>query len=175
MLDIRPHIQIIALIGLSGAGKSSVGRELAQRLGWELLDIDAMVESAAGQRIPQIFAEYGEPHFRDLEAAALEQATSAPHRVVSTGAGAILRPSSRALLRERAFVIWLDAPTETLIARLHAHDEQRPLLSGDPAARITAQRSARAPLYTEIAHLRLETVVLSHSQVAQRILAALRP
>ena len=174
MPNIRPHIQIVALVGLSGAGKSSVGRALAARLRWELIDTDTLIERTDGRTIPQIFAADGEARFRDLEADAVRAALAQPCRIIATGAGAVVRQETRALLRQHAFVTWLDASTSTLLARLHAHDEHRPLLAGDPAARLDALRAARTPLYTEIAHLRLETAGLTHGEVAARILAALR-
>ena len=163
--------QIIALVGLSGAGKSTVGRALAARLGWALLDTDALLVRNAGRSIPEIFAAAGEPHFRDLEAAALAQAFEQAPAVVSTGAGIVLRPENRARLREQALVAWLDAPTEALVARLLAHDEARPLLQGgDPAARLDAQRQARTALYAEVADLRIETDGRSVEDLASAII-----
>lgn len=163
----------ITLIGLSGAGKSTVGRALAAPLGWKLLDTDALVVHAAGRSIAQIFAEDGEARFRDLEAAALQQALADGPCVVATGAGIVLHPENRARLRERALVAWLDAPTETLVARLLAHDEARPLLQGaDPAARLEALRQAREALYTEVADIRVETDGRSVTEIAEAILRA---
>ena len=147
----------IALVGLSGSGKSSVGRRLAERLGWPLLDTDALIVRSAGCEIAQIFALEGEARFRDMEAEALRGAIEGPPAVVATGGGIVLRAENRALLHGRAFVVWLDAPTSTLLARLLAHDEQRPLLQGDPAARLEALRTARAALYAEVADLQIAT------------------
>jgi len=110
MPNTRSHYQIIALIGLSGAGKSSVGRALAAQLSWELIDIDQLIEHTAGRRIPRIFAEDGEQHFRDLEADALRQAISVPHRVLATGAGAILRPDNRTLLCYPDATVYRNSP-----------------------------------------------------------------
>src|SRR5262245_60858933 len=133
----------IALVGLSGSGKSSLGRALAARLGRPLLDTDVLVTQAAGCDVAQIFAEYGEACFRELEAAVLRAALQSAPAVIATGGGVVLRAENRALLRERAFVAWLDAPTAALVARLRAHDEGRPLLQGDdPAARLEALRAA---------------------------------
>jgi shikimate kinase len=147
----------IALVGLSGVGKSSVGRLLAKRLDWPLLDTDALIVQAAGSSIPQIFAAEGEARFRELEAAALRAALAYSPCVVATGAGIVLRQENRALLRQHAFVVWLDAPNETLVARLLAHDEARPLLQGDaPTARLEALRAARAALYAEVAHAHVD-------------------
>jgi shikimate kinase len=166
-----PDSQSIALVGLSGVGKSSVGRQLAARLSWPLLDTDVLIVETAGRPIAQIFADSGEPRFRDLESAALQRAFSITPCVVSTGGGIVLRAENRALLRARAFVVWLDAPTETLVARLLAHDEARPLIGGDdPAARLDALRAARAGLYAEVAHARVAATDRELDQICAQIL-----
>ena len=163
--------QMIALVGLSGVGKSSVGRRLAARLGWPLLDTDALIAETEGRTVAQIFADSGEPCFRDLESAALEHALAISPGVVSTGGGIVLRPQNRALLHARAFVVWLDAPTETLVARLRAHDEARPLIGGDdPAARLEALRVARAGLYAEVAHAHVHTADREFDQICAQVL-----
>jgi shikimate kinase len=164
----------IALVGLSGAGKSSVGRALAAQLGWPLLDTDALIVQTAGCDIAQIFATEGELRFRDREAAVLYAALQAAPAIVATGAGLVLRPENRALLRERAIVAWLDAPTNELIARLRAHDEARPLLQGDdPAARLEALRAARTALYAEVAHIRIATDGRSVERICREIITLL--
>jgi shikimate kinase len=161
----------IALVGLSGVGKSSVGRRLAARLGWPLRDTDALIVQSDGRSIARIFADAGEAFFRDLESAALRQAFSASACIVSTGGGIVLRPENRALLRERAFVIWLDAPTATLVARLQAHDEARPLIgAADPTARLDALRVARAGMYAEVAHARVDAAGCTAEQIAAQAL-----
>jgi shikimate kinase len=166
-----PDPQSIALVGLSGVGKSSVGRLLAARLGWPLLDTDVLIVETLGRTVAQIFADAGEPRFRDLEAAALQRAFSISPCVVSTGGGIVLRHENRALLRLRAFVVWLDAPTETLVARLLAHDEARPLIGGvDPAARLDTLRAARAGLYAEVAHAQVAAADCSAEAVCARVL-----
>jgi shikimate kinase len=165
--------QVIALVGLSGAGKSSVGRQLAERLGCPLIDTDALITHSAGRTIPEIFAAEGEAGFRDLEADALMTALTNMPSVVATGAGIVLRPENRARLRERALVAWLDAPTETLVARLLIHDEARPLLQGaDPATRMEAQRLARQALYAEVADIRVAADGRSVADIAGEILRA---
>lgn len=166
-----PDSQSIALVGLSGVGKSSVGRRLAARLCWPLLDTDALIAAAAGRTIAQIFADSGEPRFRDLESAALQSAFSVTPCIVSTGGGIVLRAENRALLRARAFVVWLDAPTETLVARLLAHHEARPLIGGDdPAARLEALRAARAGLYADVAHARIATTADAVDEICGQVL-----
>lgn len=162
----------IALVGLSGSGKSTVARLLAGRLGWHLCDTDAMVEQMTGRSIPALFAEEGEAAFREFEAAALTTALARTSVVLATGGGIVVRASNRALLKERALVVWLDAPTAVLIARLRTHDEERPLLAGDePVARLEALRAARLPLYHEVAHLILDTSHMPPERVAERIIA----
>lgn len=161
----------VALVGLSGAGKSTAARLVAARLGLPHADTDALVTARAGRPIPAIFAEAGEAAFRDLEAAALAAALAGSPLVLATGGGVVLHEANRALLRERAFVVWLDAPDEALLARLRAHDEERPLLAGDAAARLAALRAARAPLYRAAAHLTLHTAGLTPGEVAERICA----
>jgi shikimate kinase len=168
-----PTNHILVLIGLSGTGKSTVGWLLSARLGWPLLDTDTLVIQAAGRPVAQIFSEDGEARFRDLEAAALREAVAAAPCVIATGGGVVLREESRALLRERAYIIWLDAPTEELVARLLAHDEQRPLLAGDaPAARIEALRAARVGLYAALADVRVVTAGRTAEAICDEIMDA---
>lgn len=159
----------IAMVGLSGAGKSSVSRLLAARLGLPHADTDALIAARAGSPVPALFVAVGEAAFRDLEAAALAGALAGPPLVLATGGGVVLREANRALLRARALVVWLDAPDSALLARLRAHDEERPLLAGNPAARLAALRAARAPLYAEVAHVTIDTECLSAEEVARRI------
>lgn len=165
----------IALVGLSGGGKSTVARLLAARLGWPLRDIDALVEQRTGRRIAEIFAIEGEDAFRDHESAALAEALAELPAVVATGGGIVLRAANRALLAEKALVVWLDAPTEELLARLRVHDEERPLLAGDnPAARLETLRADRAPLYQSLAHLVIDTTARSPDAIVEMIVNAVR-
>ena len=139
----------IALVGLSGSGKSTVGPLLAQLRGWRFVDTDQLVVAAAGQSIAEIFRTRGEAAFRDLEAQALEQACQ-PRTVVATGGGCIEQPRNRALLTARANVVWLAARPASLVVRLAAATD-RPLLGGDLAARLAEQATRRTPLYAELA------------------------
>lgn len=160
----------VALVGLSGTGKSTVGRVLAAEAMLALVDLDALITQRAGLAIPTLFSRYGEPHFRELEAAALEQALADGPVIVATGGGVVLRAENRTLLRANAFVVWLDAPIEALVARLLAHDEERPLLTGgDPTAQLTALRNDRAALYAEVAHLRVETGGRAAAEIAAEV------
>ncbi|MBU6334751.1 MAG: shikimate kinase [Chloroflexi bacterium] len=163
----------IALVGLSGSGKSSVARALALQLGAPLRDTDALVVAMARRSIAAIFAESGEDAFRDDEAAALAVALADPPAVIATGGGIVVREGNRRQLRAAA-TVWLDAPAELLLARLRAHDEARPLLAGaDPLARLAAQRAQRAPWYREVAAYTIDTAGLDVAAVCARICALL--
>lgn len=167
-------MRAVALVGLSGSGKSTVGRALAERLGWPLRDTDALIEAAAGMGIPAIFASEGEAGFRAREGAALAEALGGEPCVVATGGGIVLREANRALLRERALVVWLDAPTDALVARLRAHDEVRPLLAGDDLAeRLEGLRAARAALYRSAADLAIDTAGRGAAEIAAEIAGSL--
>lgn len=161
----------LALVGLSGSGKSTVGRMLATALGWPLRDTDAAIVAQQGRPIAAIFADQGEAWFRDLEAEALAEALRDGPAVVATGGGMVLRPANCDLLRQQAYVVWLDASTQTLVARLLAHDEQRPLLAGDMTARLDSLRAKRWPLYQAVADLQIVTDDLTAAQMVAQILA----
>lgn len=161
----------IALIGLSGSGKSTVARLLAARLGWPWADTDPLIEQLAGASIPDIFSQRGEDAFRAFETAALRQALgAATPTVIATGGGIVLRPENRELLIEHTRIIWLDAPAPQLEARLKAHDEERPLLAGDLLARLETLRQQRARLYAATADLQLDTGGLTPEAVVEQIL-----
>lgn len=171
----------IALIGLSGSGKSTVAGLLAAQPGWSSVDTDSLIVERIGCPIAELFARAGEAAFRDLETETLRAvlpdppAPAASPLVVATGGGIILRAENRRLLRDRAYVVWLDAPTTALVARLLAHTEERPLLAGSaPTERVEALRSARQHLYSETAHQRIDTLGLEPAQVVAQVLAGYR-
>jgi shikimate kinase len=137
------------LVGMMGAGKSSVGRPLAEALGYRFVDADAVVEQAAGQSIAEIFAHGGEAGFRALETAVLDRIASWHSLVVATGGGVVGRPENWGHLRQ-GVVIWLDAPEELLLTRLQADPTPRPLLAdADPAGRLATLLASRRPLYAQ--------------------------
>jgi shikimate kinase len=165
----------IVLIGLMGSGKSAVGRLLAERLGRPFIDTDAAVEAEAGRTIPEIFADEGEQGFREREAAVIARIAGQDGLVVATGGGAVLRPANRQALRQGGWVVWLDAPPEALYERARAQGiAGRPLLAGpDPLAKLRSLAAERAAIYSEAAHLRIETGGRTPAEVADAILAAL--
>lgn len=164
----------IALVGLSGVGKSTVGHELAARTRLPLLDTDALIVQETGQSVAALFAAHGEAYFRNLETAALRKALERSPAIIATGGGIVLDSANRVLLREHCQVLWLDAPTALLVARLRAHDEERPLLTSDDLhSRLEHLRVARAPLYAEVAHIQIDTSRQSMQQIADAVLEGL--
>ncbi len=160
------------LIGFMGAGKSSVGRVVARRLGAEFVDLDARIESAAGRSVQEIFASQGEGVFRNLEKEAIRQAVSVPGRVLAAGGGAFCDAGNRALLKGYAPVVFLDASPETVIERL-SRDASRPLLQGgDREAKVRGLMARRRPAYGK-ADFGVSTDGLTVVQVAGRVVALL--
>ncbi len=166
----------IVLIGFMGSGKSTVGRELHQRLGYPLIDMDHVIEQRAGKPITAIFAEDGEQKFREMETQLLEELAdpTATRRIISTGGGVVGRQENRELLRLLGYVVWLHAPTSVILDRT-SKNRDRPLLhTDDPATRVEALLTERKPLYAETAHLKVETAGLDCKELATGILESAR-
>lgn len=162
----------IVLVGLMGAGKSTVGRRLATRLGMDFVDADEAIEQAAGMRIAEIFDRYGEAAFRDGERRVIARIISGPPVVLATGGGAFVNAETRALILSRALAIWLDADIDTLVARVGRRDT-RPLLTGkDPRTVLTELAAVRNPLYAE-AQLHVSSGSAPHEITVKAILEAL--
>ena len=160
------------LIGMMGAGKSAVGRPLAEALGYRFIDADTTLEQVAGRSIASIFASDGEDSFRQLETAVLDQIAGWHSLVVATGGGVVTRPENWGHLQQ-GVVIWLDAPEALLLDRLAADPSRRPLLEqGDPASRLRTLLTQRRPLYAQ-ADLVVHQGGESPAEVAARVLANL--
>jgi len=145
------------LIGLPGAGKSTLGRQIARRLRKRFVDADTELEARLGVTIPTIFEIEGESGFRDREEAVLAELTALPNIVLSTGGGAVLPPNNRARLKDNGTVIYLHAEPVTLWARIR-HSRNRPLLrTADPLARLAELYSQRDALYRETATFIVES------------------
>jgi shikimate kinase len=142
---------------MPGSGKSTVGRQLARRLGLPFFDSDHLIEQRLGCSIREYFAREGEAAFRDVEEQVIEDLGRGPHAVVATGGGAVLREANRRQLRDAGSVIYLRSSPEELYRRLR-HDTQRPLLQvADPLGKLRAMYAERDPLYREMAHFHIET------------------
>ena len=160
------------LVGMMGAGKSAVGRPLADALGYRFVDADTVLEGAAGRTIPEIFASDGEAQFRQLETAVLGQISGWHSLVVATGGGVVTRPENWGHMRQ-GVVVWLDAPAELLLARLDSDPTPRPLLQADDvASRLRQLLAERQPLYAQ-ADLHVRQRQEQPPQVAQLVLEAL--
>ncbi|HVA11772.1 MAG TPA: shikimate kinase [Stellaceae bacterium] len=139
----------IALVGLMGAGKSSIGRRLAQMLALPFTDADAEIEAAAGATVEEIFAREGEAAFRNGERRVIARLLDGPPQVLATGGGAFMDATTRALIRQHAISIWLRADLEILLARV-ARRNNRPLLKGDdPRTVLVRLMEERYPIYAE--------------------------
>ena len=148
---------MIALIGLPGCGKSTIGRQLARRLQLPFFDSDHVIEQQIGCSIREYFEREGEERFRDVEEAVIDQLTQQPHSVLSTGGGVVLRPTNRQHLHARCQVVYLNSASEDIFRRLR-HDVNRPLLQvADPLGRLRELHAVRDPLYRETAHFIVET------------------
>lgn len=151
-------LHVVALVGLPGSGKSTIGRHLARRLHVELIDTDALIEKRLGETIRAFFEREGEERFRQIEHETLRDVLTNPRRcVMATGGGIVLRDDNRHLLAHGAVVIYLHSLPEDLARRLR-HDRQRPLLQvANPLAKLRELYRVRDPLYREVAHFTVET------------------
>jgi shikimate kinase len=162
----------IALIGFMGSGKTTVGRLVAERLGWTFTDTDALIVAEARADIPTIFTTEGETSFRDRETRAVTAACAENNQVIATGGGAILRPENAAALREGAFVVWLTARPDVVVARTEAEAAGRPLLARggtDLLTHVYKLLGERGPVYQRTAHLIVDTSDRTPDEVADEI------
>ena len=139
----------IALVGMMGAGKSTVGRKLADSLGAGFVDSDEEIEKAASLTVQEIFERLGEPEFRRGERRVIERLVNGPPIVLATGGGAYLDPTTRALLKEKATTIWLRADLETIWKRVSRRDTRPLLKKPNPKQVLADLAAARAPIYAE--------------------------
>ena len=163
----------VVLIGLMGAGKSSVGVRLAETLGVQFRDSDAEIEKAANLTVPEIFERYGEDHFRDGERKVIARLMGGKPKILATGGGAFMNADTRALIAKRAVSVWLKADLAVLVERTSGRSH-RPLLNkGNPREVLAGLIETRYPTYGE-ADIHVETRPgQAHEKMVQRIIAAL--
>ncbi len=165
---------LIILIGYRGAGKSTVARELAQRLGWTCVDADDEIERRTGRTVAEIFAEGGEASFRDLESQVLAELVRREHIVLAAGGGAVLSADNRELIARAGKVVWLKADAATIARRIaddRATTARRPKLTGQGGeSEIVELLALRVPLYRQCANLEIETEDKSPAEIADEIL-----
>jgi shikimate kinase len=156
---------------MMGAGKSTVGRLVADRLGRPYRDSDAMVEAATGHSVPELFEAEGERSFRAAEANALRNAVEPPPAVISVAGGAVLDAANRALIERSGTVVWLRADPATLVSRV-GDGAGRPLLAPDPARALLALDAVRRPLYAAVADAVVDVDGLAPGEVVDAVLRA---
>lgn len=162
----------IVLVGLMGAGKSTVGKRLAKRLKLPFIDTDAAIEQAAGLTTAEIFERYGESDFRDGERRLVARLIDGEVKVIATGGGVFVDPDTRKLLNEQAITVWLDAPVDVLAERTARRDTRPLLRNADPRGTLERLAEQRGPAYAE-AHIHLRTGAGAHRQVVDAILRAI--
>lgn len=164
--------QTVVLVGMMGAGKSSVGRRLAAALGVPFRDADAEIEAAAGCSVSEIFERFGQDAFRDGERRVIARLLAEPPHVLATGGGAFIDPETRARIKAEAVSVWLKADIDLLLRRV-SRKSSRPLLrNGDPKTILDRLLREREPIYAE-ADIVIESGDGPHSAVVARIIAAL--
>ena len=164
--------QTIVLVGLMGAGKTTVGKRLARELGLEFADADAEIEKAAGISIPEIFEKYGEPAFREGEQKVISRLLDETPHVLATGGGAFMNDDTRASIKAKSASVWLDADIPILLERV-GRKNNRPLLkTGDPETILRKLADERYPVYAE-ADIRVKSDGGAHEDVVEAIIDAL--
>jgi shikimate kinase len=139
----------LVLVGMMGAGKSSIGRKLAQRLGLPFVDADSEIERAAGMSISDIFTEHGEPYFRAGEARVIARLLDAGPQVLATGGGAFMHPQSRDAIRAKGISVWLKADHDVLMKRIKRRSDRPLLKTDDPGETLRRLMAERDPVYAE--------------------------
>ncbi len=171
--SVSPKIdRPIALVGMMGAGKTTVGRRLAAALNLPFHDADAEIEQAAGMSVADLFARHGEESFRRGEAQVIERLLSGPPLVLATGGGALIDAGTRALVKERAISVWIRADVDTLVKRATKRATRPLLKNGDPKEIIARLLEARTPYYAA-SDIAIDSNVGSHARTVATIIEAL--
>jgi shikimate kinase len=167
-LGARP----VVLVGMMGAGKSSIGRRLAGRLGLSFVDADNEIEQAAGMSIPDIFATHGEPQFRDGEARVIARLLDGGPCVLATGGGAFMREETRNRIRDKGVSMWLKADSDVILRRVRRRSDRPLLKTEDQAATIERLISERYPVYA-LADLTVMSRDVPHEKIVEECIEAL--
>jgi shikimate kinase len=163
----------VALVGPMGAGKSAIGRRLAQHLGLPFVDADDEIERAAGCTISEFFERFGETEFRAGERRVISRLLEGPTHVLSTGGGAYIDPETRALMREKALTVWLRAELEVLYDRVKKRSHRPLLRQGDPREVLRRLMDQRYPIYAE-ADLVVDSTAQPADRTTEQVIEALR-
>ena len=163
----------VVLVGMMGAGKSSIGRRLAGRLGIPFVDADTEIEKAAGMAIPEIFAAHGEPYFRAGEARVIARLLESGPQVLATGGGAFMNTDTRAVIRLKGISVWLRATLEVLMRRVKRRGDRPLLKNADPIETIKRLIDERHPTYAQ-ADFAVESRDVPHDTIVEEIVAGLR-
>jgi shikimate kinase len=164
----------IVLVGMMGAGKTSVGRRLSHRLGLPFVDADIEIEAAAGMTIPEIFATYGEPYFRSGEVRVIARLLDGGPQVLATGGGAYMNADTRENIRQWGVSVWLSAELDVLLRRVKRRTDRPLLKTADPAATLAKLIEQRYPVYAE-ADITVQSLDVPHDSMVDAIIAAIRP
>jgi shikimate kinase len=162
----------VVLVGMMGAGKSSIGKRLADKLGATFVDADSEIEAAAGKTVPEIFAEHGEDYFREGEKRVIARILEHSGQVLATGGGAFISPETRARIAERAISVWLKADIDVLMARVRKRSNRPLLKTADPEATMRALMEVRYPIYA-LADITVQSRDVAHEVIVGEIIEAL--
>jgi shikimate kinase len=168
----RLGTRTIALVGMMGAGKSSIGKRLGARLGLPFIDADSEIEQAANATISEIFEKHGEPYFRDGERRVIRRLLDERPKVLATGGGAFIQPETRAAIREGAVTVWLKADRDLILSRVRRRSNRPLLKTVDLESRIDHLIAERYPVYAE-ADIHVQSRDVAHDVVIEDIVAAL--
>jgi shikimate kinase len=164
--------RLVVLVGMMGAGKSTIGRRLAARLNLPFVDADTEIEAAAGMTIPEIFEMHGEPHFRDGEARVIARLLDSGPAVLATGGGSFMREETRRRISEKAVSIWLKADSDIIMRRVKRRADRPLLQTADPAATVNRLISEREPVYQH-ADLTIASRDVPHDKIVDECIGAL--
>ena len=164
--------RLIVLVGMMGAGKSTIGRRLAARLRLSVVDADTEIEAAAGMTIPEIFEAHGEQHFRDGEARVIARLLESGPGVLATGGGSFMREETRRRIADKAVSIWLKADTDVIMKRVKRRTDRPLLQTADPAATVNRLLAEREPVYG-CADITVASRDVPHEKIVDECMAAL--